>query len=370
MLLKELEIENFRNYEAASVVFSPAVNVVAGENAQGKTNLLEAAYYLCGARSFRTRSDKELLRFGEETARLRAVFEAGEREQELELRLRRGGRKQIFLNGVKKTAASELSGTLCAVLFCPEDMELVRGGPAERRRLMDLAISQLRPRYAAALSRFSRAYEHKLRILRDWREKPSLLEVLDTFNTELARAGAELIWYRAAWCARLAELAAPLHGEVSGRGEKLELRYQTVKTVEEPEKRRPEEIYEALLEYQATHRRAELDAGLVLSGAMKDDLLIRINGSEAKSYASQGQARTAALSIKLSEREIIRQSLGEYPLLLLDDVLSELDERRQDFVINRISGGQVLISCCDARQVAARTGGKVFEVEDGKIKEE
>ena len=271
---------------------------------------------------------------------------------------------------MRKKTAAELSGTLCAVLFCPEDVELVRGGPAERRRLMDLAISQLRPRYAEALSRFGRAYEHKLRILRDWREKPSLLEVLDAFNNVLAAAGAELIRCRAAWCARLSELAAPLHGEVSGRGERLELRYKTVKTIPEPEKLRTEEIYAALLEHQASHRRAELEAGLVLSGAMKDDIIISINGSEAKGFASQGQARTAALSIKLSEREITRQSIGEYPLLLLDDVLSELDERRQDFVINRITGGQVLISCCDARQVSARTGGKVFEVEDGEIREQ
>lgn len=368
MRVDTLALEDFRNYRREEIAFSPEVNVICGENAQGKTNLLEAVYYLCGVRSFRSRGDKELIRFGEEQARLRASFEAEGREQELELTLRRNGRRQILLNGVRKKTAAELSGRLCAVLFCPEDMELVRGGPAERRRLMDLAISQLKPRYAAALSRQNRAYENKLRILRDWREKPSLLEVLDAFNDELAHSGAELIWYRAAWCRRLAELAAPLHGEVSGRGEGLELRYQTVKTVEEPEKRRQSEIYEALLDHQKSHRQAELDSGLVLSGAMKDDILISINGSEARSFASQGQARTAALSIKLSEREIIRQSIGEYPLLLLDDVLSELDERRQDFVINRISGGQVLISACDGRQVSARTGGKVFEIENGMIK--
>ena len=367
MILHRLKIENFRNYALADCKFSPEVNVIMGANAQGKTNLIEAAYYLAGARSFRTRGDRELIRFGEGSARLDAAIEAEGREQRIELELVRGGRKKILINGVKKRTASELSGKLCCVLVCPDDMELIRGGPAVRRRLMDLAVCQLRPNYAGCLARFNKYCEHKLKILREWRDKPSLLDVLDDFNESLARLGAQLIYYRAAWCRRLAEYAGAVHAEVSGRGERLELKYKTVKTLPEPEGLRPQEIFAALMEHQQSHRRAELDSGMLLSGAMKDDIAINIGGAEAKSFASQGQARTAALAIKLAEREIIRSVMGEYPLLLLDDVLSELDEVRQDFVLNRISGGQVFISCCDGRQVSARTGGRLLCVEDGRI---
>ena len=253
------------------------------------------------------------------------------------------------------------------MLFSPDDMELIRGGAAVRRRLMDQAISQLRPNYAAALGRFNKYYDHKVRILRDWREKPALLEVLDDFNYNLAPLGAQLIYYRAAWCRRLAQAAGGIHAGISGRDEVLSLSYRTVKTIPDPEGMKPQEILEYLLEHQQSHRQAELDAGMVLSGAMKDDIIAGIGGVDAKSFASQGQARTAALAIKLAEREIIRDSTGEYPLLLLDDVLSELDELRQDFVLNRIAGGQVFITCCDGRQVSARTGGKLITVENGRI---
>ena len=370
MILKKLTIENFRNYDKAVCEFSPEVNVINGANAQGKTNLLEAAYYLSGAGSFRSRSSKELIRFGQSDFRLFAEIESEGREQTIEISLNQMGRKKILVNGVKKRSAAELSGKLCCVLFSPDDMELIRGGAATRRRLMDGAISQLRPNYAASLSRFNKYYEHKVRILRDWREKPDLLEVLDDFNYNLAHLGAQLIYYRAAWCRRLAEEAGAVHTEVSGRGEKLELSYKTVKTVPQPEGMKPQEILECLLDHQKSHKQAELESGMVLSGAMKDDIIAKINGVEAKNFASQGQARTAVLAIKLAEREIIQSTTGEYPLLLLDDVLSELDEVRQDFVLNKIAGGQVFITCCDGRQVSDRIGGKLIFVDDGKIREE
>lgn len=367
MILNTLKIENFRNYDNAVCSFSPDVNVITGANAQGKTNMLEAAYYLSGAGSFRTRSSKELIRFGQSEFRLYAEIDSEGREQTIDIGLNSAGRKKILVNGVKKRSAAELSGKLCCVLFSPDDMELIRGGAAARRRLMDHAIGQLRPNYAACLSRFNKYYDHKVRILRDWREKPALLDVLDEFNYNLAHLGAQLIYYRAAWCRRLGETAGSIHAEVSGRGEELGLFYKTVKTVSDPEAMKPQDIFQCLLDHQESHRQAELDSGMVLSGAMKDDINAMINGVEAKNFASQGQARTAALAIKLAEREIIRSAAGEYPLLLLDDVLSELDEVRQDFVLNHIAGGQVFITCCDGRQVSARTGGRLIFVDNGKI---
>ena len=253
------------------------------------------------------------------------------------------------------------------MLFCPDDLNLIKEGAAVRRRLLDNAISQIRPKYAELLSEFNRLYEHKTRILKDWREKPSLLDTLDEFSDALCRISAQLIRYRAAFTARLDEAAGPIHREFSGEGEKLEIRYSTVSTVTDafaPAR----EIYYQICEHQEKHRQAELEAQQCLTGAHKDDLEIFINGRSARSYASQGQTRTAALSVKLAEREIFLDETGEYPILLLDDVLSELDEGRQAFVLNRLGGGQTLISCCEDEGISSRTGGKVLVVEKGRIR--
>ena len=183
----------------------------------------------------------------------------------------------------------------------------------------------------------------------------------------MCRASAQLIRYRAAFAARLNQAAGPIHREFSGQGEELEIRYKTVSTVRDPFAS-AREIYYDICDHQERHRQAELDSAQCLTGAHKDDLEIYINGSAARSFASQGQTRTAALSMKLAEREIFLTETGEYPILLLDDVLSELDTRRQEFVLNRIGGGQTLISCCEDEGISSRTGGKVLFVEKGKIR--
>ena len=220
---------------------------------------------------------------------------------------------------------------------------------------------------AEGLAEFNRLYEHKSRILKDWREKPSLLDTLDEFSDAMARASAHLIRYRASFAERLQEAAAPIHREFSGEGEALSLRYCTVSTVKDPGAS-VRDIYYDICDHQESHRQAELEAGQCLTGAHKDDLEISINGRPARSFASQGQTRTAALSLKLAEREILLKETGEYPILLLDDVLSELDQKRQEFVLNRIGGGQTLITCCEDEGISQRTGGKVLFVEKGRIK--
>ena len=321
MRINRIALNGFRNYDFETADFSPGTNVIYGENAQGKTNLLESVYMLAMGRSFRTRFDRELIGFGCDSAEILADVVSHEREQTVRILLRSGVRKQITVNSVKKTA-SELGETLNVVLFCPDDLNLIKEGAAARRRLMDNAISQIRPRYAEYLSQFNKFYESKTRILKDWREKPSLLDTLDEFSDGMCRTSAQLIRYRASFAARLADEA---------------------------------------------DRRAELDSGQCLSGAHKDDLIISINGKNARSFASQGQTRTAALSIKLAEREIYLDETGEYPILLLDDVLSELDTKRQEFVLNRIGGGQTLITCCEDEGISRRTGGKVLHVGNGRI---
>ena len=366
MIVKKIALNGFRNYEWETAEFDADTNVICGPNAQGKTNLLEAVYMLSCGRSFRTRYDKELVGFDFSSAEILAEVDSRGREQTVRILLQPGQTKKIQVNAVRKTA-SELGEVLNTVLFCPDDLNVIKEGASQRRRLMDNAISQIRPRYAEILAEFNRLYEHKTRILRDWREKPSLLDTLDEFSDGMCRASAQLIRYRASFAARLDEAAAPIHREFSGEGEELRLRYATVSTVSDPFAS-AKEIYYAVCEHQESHRQAELDSGQCLTGAHKDDLEISINGRPARSFASQGQTRTAALSLKLAEREIFLAETGEYPVLLLDDVLSELDTRRQEFVLNRIGGGQTLITCCEDEGISERTGGKVLFVQNGKIR--
>ena len=365
MIIKKIALNGFRNYDWETAEFDGGTNVICGANAQGKTNLLEAVYMLSCGKSFRTRFDKELIGFDYSSADILAELTSHEREQTINIRLSSGQPKKIMVNGVKKTAA-ELSGTVNAVLFCPDDLSIIKDGASVRRRLLDNAISQIRPQYGAYLAEFARLYEHKTRILRDWHEKPSLLDTLDEFSEGMCRASAQLIRYRAAFTQRLNTAAAPIQREFSNNGELLEIRYKTVSTVKDPFAS-AKEIYYDICDHQESHKQAELESGQCLTGAHKDDLEIYINGSLARNFASQGQTRTAALSIKLAEREIFLAETGEYPILLLDDVLSELDMKRQEFVLNHIGGGQTLISCCEGEEISGRTGGKVLRVAAGRI---
>ncbi len=368
MTVNEVSIEGFRNYERETVSLFPGINVIAGENAQGKTNFLEAVYLLSCGRGFRTRFDNELIFFDGSRAKIEAKVFSQEREQTVSVSMERGRRKQIFVNSVRKNG-NELSETIRVVLFCPDDLNMIREGAKERRRFMDMAISQLRPNYGKLLSEYTRLYEHKRRILSDWHEKPSLLDMLDDFSDQMACIGAQIIRYRAAFARRLSETANPIHSEFSGSGEELTLQYRTVSTVTDPFAPTAE-IYEQIAAHQKAHRAAEIASQNLLTGIHKDDLEVAINGRSARLYASQGQTRTAALSLKMAEREISTQDTGECPILLLDDVLSELDARRQEYVLNRIGGGQTLITCCEDSGIKRRTGGRVLTVRAGKVTEE
>jgi len=366
MIVNELCLEGFRNYDSISARFSDGVNVIAGSNAQGKTNLIEAIYFLATGRSFRSSSDREMIAFDREGARIRASVVSSGRDQMLEALLFRGRRRELYANSVKLKKTTELTGRLTAVLFGPDDMEMVKDGAAVRRKLMDQCLSQLRPGYLAALVEFGRLYEHKTRILRDHREKPSLLELLDDFDLRMAQQSARLIFYRAGFAKALSGRAAVIHSEFSNHAETLAISYKTVGAID-PDGKSAEQLLPMLLEHQREHRQAELRSGLCLSGAHKDDLEIFINGTSARKYASQGQARTASVSIKLAERDIHYEDSGEFPVLLLDDVLSELDSKRQNFILGRIKSGEVFITCCDDGAARACSDGALMVIENGKI---
>lgn len=365
MKLRRIALDGFRNYTDFTANFSPGVNVIWGENAQGKTNLLEAIGFLSGARSHRARGDKELISFHRDRGTITAEVTSRGRDFLLEVHLFRGARRRLFVNHVKCKTAAELGGIVQTVLFCPEDLALIKAGAAERRSFLDHAICQLRPRYAEALAQYNKLLDHKTRILRDWEKHPSLLDVLEDFNEAMARAGALVIHYRAHFVRKLAEKAAQIQTEFSGGRETLALHYATVSTVRDP-LGPTVELYEDLRRHQDSHAKAERDARSCLSGPHKDDLVARINGQPARQYASQGQTRTAALSLKLAERELFRDDTGQWPILLLDDVLSELDARRQDFVLRRITGGQVILTGCEAPD-GSFPEGRTLHIMQGKL---
>jgi len=365
MRIKNLTLYDWRNYTHMAAEFVPGVNLLVGDNAQGKTNLLEAIVYLSYCQSFRTRAQTELIHFGAEFADLRADLISGEREQTLRAVLFCGRRpRQLYLNGVKKKNSGEICGILPTVLFCPEDLLVLKSGAQARRRMTDHILCQLRPIYANAIQEYGRCLEQKSRILKDFHVEPGLLEILPEYNERLAQLGATIIYYRARYLKALGEAAGAYHGEFSACREALTLHYQTVSTVQDSFAG-GQQLYEWLREHQERHEGAEKESGQCLSGPHKDDFEVALNDLSVKSYGSQGQIRTAAISLKLAERELLRRQLGEEPILLLDDVLSELDTGRQDFVLNQLREGQVFITCCEKNRFTNL--GRVYTVENGTV---
>lgn len=347
MKLDRLTLYSFRNYKEFTCEFDPGVNLISGENAQGKTNLLEAIAYLSTGKSFRTRREQDLIYFGDEFCDIRGEITTEEREQTLRAILFSGRRpRQLYIGGIRQKNAANWRDLMRTVLFCPEDLTVLKTGASGRRRLLDDALCQLRVSYDTALTEYNRLLEHKSRILKDSRERPSLLEPLPEFNEQLARYGAVIISTRAKYLRELEKYAAAYHAALSGGKEQLTLSYQTVSTVTDPLAEKAV-IYQQLKDHQESHYRAELESTQCLSGPHKDDFEACLNGIPIKGFGSQGQTRTAAIALKLAERELFRVDTGSEPLLLLDDVLSELDEGRQNFILNEIHSGQVFITCCD-----------------------
>lgn len=365
MNLTELQLRNFRNYEDLTLLLEPGVNLIVGDNAQGKTNLLEAISYLGSGKSFRAMKTREMIRFGEEFGEIEGKVFSQERQQTLRYVLFSGSRpRQIWRNGAKKKSSSELAGVLPTVLFCPEDLMILKMGASQRRRFGDLALSALRPNYEAALMEYNRILEQKARILKDHFENPAVLAILPEYNTRLCQVGALLISYRARFYDALGASAARFHGQFSGGSEEFSLQYRTVSTVSDPFAP-VAKLTEELLAHLERHHRAELETAQCLTGPHKDDFSVCLSGIDLKAYGSQGQTRTAAISLKLAQRELMGREWGEEPVLLLDDVLSELDPGRQDFVLNQIVSGQVFITCCEPGRFTRL--GKTIEISNGSV---
>ncbi len=288
MIVKAITLDFFRNYLHLEAAFHPRINVIFGDNAQGKTNLLEAVAYLSSASSHRARYDRELIQFGVDHAFVKGEVASRGRDFTLEASLHRGARRQLLSNGVRLKNAGELAGILNTVLFCPEDLYLIRAGAEVRRKFLDQCICQLRPRYAVALAEYKRLREHKTRILRDSAEHPDLLDTLDDFSLRMAQCGAILVHYRAHFIKKLRQAAPPIHADCSGGRERLELEYRTVSTVTDPEAP-PKTLLPQLLDHQESHRRAEIESRSCLSGPHKDDLSVSIDGCPAGAMHPRGR---------------------------------------------------------------------------------
>lgn len=374
MNLDILQLTDYRNISSICLEPSPGLNVITGENAQGKSNILESICYLCLMSSFRGAKDSFLVRFGTQTARIEARVHAEERERVFRISIPSSGRRSVEIGGVKINKKSEAAGILRCVLFCPDDLSLIRQSPSVRRKFIDDAICQLKPNYMSYLSEYNRNLANKMRILKDYHTNPSLLDTLDIFSEQLCKYGAYIIPYRQAFCEKLESYAKEEHEKMSSGREQLSLKYKTVSTIPDAHLSQ-KEIYDLLWQHYISHRASEIASSSCLSGPHKDDLEIMIDNVPAKTFASQGQTRTAVLSLKLAQRELFARTTGEYPILLFDDVLSELDSKRQEYVLSGTGRGQVFITACESRSCLMldemlknnENGAKLFHVKQGRL---
>ena len=364
MRIARLELKDFKNYERADLSPCEGVNILVGDNAQGKTNLLEALYYLCALRSFRPLKDKELIRFEKERADITASIVSGRDQYTLEAGISLEGRRDIRINGVRIRRTADMLGSLNCVLFSPEDLTLVKGGSAVRRRFLNLSLCQLRPRYFELISEYNRLIVRKSRMLKDYYAKPSLYEAIKAYNQRIAQTGGAVVSYRAWFINKLDNYARIIHRDIAP-GESLRLEYTA--GGENPGEIDEQSAVDRLAEKLETGLEKELGAKTCLYGPHRDDITITLDDMPARLYASQGQARTAALAIKLAERDVFFEDTGERPVLLLDDLLSELDRGRQEYILASLGEGQVFITCCDLNPRAGELAGRVFRVEDGIV---
>lgn len=353
MKVLELRASGFRNLE--TLRFSPCggLNAVTGENAQGKTNLLEAMWLFTGGRSFRGARDQELVRAGAQEARLSLTFFSGGREQRAELTLR-GGARQAVLNGVAKRGMAELIGRFCAVVFSPEHLSLVKGGPAERRAFLDSALCQAKPSYAIAYARYRRTLNQRNALLKDIARHPELEDTLPIWDDRLCRSGAVLIRERRAYLERFAPRASAHYAGIAHGREELRLTYEPSCGGD-----MAESLRRAL--------REDIRFGHTSVGPHRDDIGIEIGGMAARLYASQGQQRSAVLAMKLAEAAVLAEACGEEPVVFLDDVLSELDGSRQLYLLSSLSGRQSFLTGCELPPRALGGTAARFLVRGGAV---
>lgn len=359
MVIENLTLHNFRNYEEERFTFEEGLNVLTGRNAQGKTNCAEAVFYLCTGASLRIRHDRQLIRRGAPSAHITARVRTRFGVVQLEAAIFEN-KRELFVNGNKVTRAADFVGNMNSVFFSPGELRLIQDGPDERRRFLNLSISQTSREYCTALTRYQRILDQRNNLLKE--HDPSLVsETLPVWDEQLALYAARIVRHRRRYLARLSPLARDAHAFLTDDAEELSLEMDG--TYPENE----DEIAAKLLRQFASSRERDMRLGFTSVGPHRDDIRISINGADARGYSSQGQARTAALSMKLAETQIFRELAGEAPVLILDDVMSELDLPRRKKLLERVRDIQCILTCTHAERVLYGAECNKIRIREGKI---
>ena len=357
MIIKSIELSNFRNYEKLEIHFDEGTNILYGDNAQGKTNILEAAFISGTTKSHKGSKDKEVIRFGCEESHIRTVVEKNQKEYQIDMHLRTRGSKGVAINKIPIKKASELFGILNIVFFSPEDLNIIKNGPAERRRFLDSELCQLDKLYLSDLTKYNKILNQRNKLLKDINYRPDLMETLSVWDTQLIETGKRIIKRRKIFIEDLNEIIGNIHSNISGGKENLILKYEP----------NIDEIFFEDELLKAKQKDFKLCQTTV--GPHRDDMIFSVNEIDIRKYGSQGQQRTSALSLKLAEIEIVKNSINNTPVLLLDDVLSELDSNRQNYLLNSISDIQTIITCTGLEEFVKNRFhiNKVFNVINGEV---
>ncbi|MBR6898427.1 MAG: DNA replication/repair protein RecF [Lachnospiraceae bacterium] len=333
MIISSIELKNYRNYDEIHIDLDRNVNILFGDNAQGKTNILEAVYVCATTKSHRLAKDRDIIRFGEDESHIKMIVDDEGISTRIDMHLKKNKNKGIAIDGLSLKRASDLFGRLNVVFFSPEDLQIIKSGPSERRRFIDSELCQIDRIYLNNIVSFNRILDQRNRILKDINFRPDYEELLDVVDMQLVQFGAQVIEDREKFVKELGEIILPVHDKLTGGKEKLEIVYE--KDVE------ISELEEALKKGRARDIKNKSTG----NGPHRDDLRFCVGGIDIRKYGSQGQQRTAALSVKLAEISLVEKITGKKPVLLLDDVLSELDSSRQRFLLESIEGIQTLITC-------------------------
>lgn len=367
MLVRGISLGNYRNYKDLELTFNPNINILVGPNAQGKTNILEAIFYAATGKSHRTNLDQELINWGEKFFRITVFAERALGSVKIEISTRLDGKKVLKVNNHIQRKLSELIGTINVVLFSPEDMMMVKGGPSVRRKFLDIEISQTSPFYCHNLVNYNKVLTQRNNLLKAIREKRESSELLEVWDMQLVEFGCHITRKREEVIKKIYPIAAGIHETITGGTEELKVAY--VPSVRE----NPDSgisLENSFLSRLQENRNNEITKGVTLLGPHRDDIEIKVGDTNIRAFGSQGQQRTCALSMKLAEVEFMKQETGEYPVLLLDDVMSELDAGRRKYLMEVVSGKvQTFVTTTGVEEVFApiKSKSRIFEVKDGKI---
>lgn len=357
MIIKSLELADFRNYETLNIEFDKGTNILYGDNAQGKTNILEAIYVSATTKSHKGSKDREIINFDKEESHIRTYLEKEDVECRVDMHLRKNKSKGIAIDGQKIKKAADLLGLLNIVFFSPEDLAIIKNGPSERRRFADMELCQLDSFYLYNLNHYNKIINQRNKLLKDMYFNPGLKDTLNIWDSQLISFGSKIIERRKIFAGQLCEIISEIHKKLSGGKEELIIKYEPDVSIEDFESKMRE------------NQEKDIRSKMTSTGPHRDDFSFIVNGVDIRKFGSQGQQRTAALSLKLSEIELVKKMTKDTPVLLLDDVLSELDSNRQNYLLNSIGDIQTIITCTGLDEFVNNRFeiNRIFKVTNGVV---